>query len=364
MNCNNIQEKLAAYLEGITSSEEKAIIDEHLKSCQRCREALADLEKTLEYTQRLEEMEVPQWLTQKVMARVKAEAEPKKGIFQKLFYPLHIKLPVEAVATVLIAIAAIYIFKAIQADVKFAKAPLEEKPRILLEEKDRSQIGIKGSENIIVRDKVLKQSEELGAGQKNEKGLPLAGTDRKRLFSEEKDKIHAFKEGKPVPAKPSEQNMLEKESEITTRKSLEVQVPAPTARQEERRLSVEAAVRDELKTEVLSRAPKEKASAEEKAEKISLTLYVKDVESAGKEIENIVIQLRGKIIKTESLVGKKVITVECDSKKINELIERLRLVGKIKEEGLSLKTLEGIKGIISIRIEIMSILTQHSHGYS
>jgi leucyl aminopeptidase len=181
------------------------------------------------------------------------------------------------------------------------------------------------------------------------------------LFSEGKEKIHAFKEREPVPAKPSEQNILEKESETTAGKSLEVQVPAPTAKQKERRLSVGAAAMDELKTEVLSRAPKEKASAEKKEEKISLTVCVKDIESAGKEIENVVIQLRGEIIKTESLEGKKVITAECDSKKINELIERLRLVGEVKEKGMSLKTLEGI---ISIRIEIMSILTQPGQDYS
>jgi hypothetical protein len=361
MDCNNIQEKFSAYLEGIASSEEKAVIDEHLRSCQKCGETLADLKKTLEYIQSLEDVEAPQWLTQKVMAKVKAEAEPKKGIFQKLFYPLHIKLSIEAVATVLIAIAAIYIFKTIQPDMKFVKAPSEGRPHILSQEKDMSQIGMKGSENVIVRDKVLKQSQQLEAGPKNEKASPLASTERKRLFLEEKDKIHAFKKGKPVPAKPSKQNILERESETTAGKSLEVQVPAPTAKQEERRLSIGAAARDELKTEVLSRAPKEKASAEKKEEKISLTLYVKDNESAGKEIENIVIQLRGKIIKTESLEGKKVITAECDSKKINELIERLRLVGEVKEEGVALKTLQGV---VKISIEIMSILTQHSQNYS
>jgi hypothetical protein len=357
MDCNNIQEKLSAYLEGITSSEEKAVIDEHLRSCQKCGETFADLKKTLEYIQSLEDVEAPQWLTQKVMAKVKAEAEPKKGIFQKIFYPLHIKLPIEAVATVLIAVTAIYIFKTIQPDMKFAKAPSEWSPRMFSQEKDMSQIGMKGSENVIARDKFLKQSQQLEAGKKNEKVSPLADTDRKRLFSEEKDKTHAFKEGKPVPAKPSEQNILEKESEVRARKSLEVQVPAPTVKQEERRLSVGAAARDELKTGGLSRAPDEKVLAEGREGKINLPLYVKDVESSGKEIENIVTQLRGKIIKTESLEGKKVITVECYSEKINELLERLRLVGKVKEGGIDLKAL---KGVVKIRIEIMPILTQHS----
>src|SRR3990170_3442086 len=125
MNCQDIQQKLSAYAEGIFSPEEKILIEEHLKSCLKCQESLADLRKTIDYVHRLEDVEPPTWLTQKVMAKIKAEAQPKKGIFQKLFYPLHIKLPIEAVAVIFIAVTALYIFKSIQPEIKLAQAPSE-----------------------------------------------------------------------------------------------------------------------------------------------------------------------------------------------------------------------------------------------
>lgn len=128
MECNKIQEKLSAYIEGIISSEGKILIDKHFESCQRCKESLDDLKKTIEYVQNLEFVEPPSWLTQKIMTKVRkvrTEAEPKKGLLKKLFHPLHIKLPIGAAATILIAVTAIYVFKTIQPEIKLAKAPSE-----------------------------------------------------------------------------------------------------------------------------------------------------------------------------------------------------------------------------------------------
>jgi len=49
MQCNDIQEKLSAYIDGDISSEERMLIDKHLKSCQQCNETLAEMKKTTEY---------------------------------------------------------------------------------------------------------------------------------------------------------------------------------------------------------------------------------------------------------------------------------------------------------------------------
>jgi hypothetical protein len=125
MECHDIQEKLSAYIEGLISSEEKLRIDEHLKACQHCSESLADLKKTLEYMRNLEEVEPPPWLSGKVMARVRSEAEQKRGILQRLFYPLHVKLPIEAFAAIFLVITTVYIYKTMQPEMKLAKAPSE-----------------------------------------------------------------------------------------------------------------------------------------------------------------------------------------------------------------------------------------------
>ena len=45
MKCRDIEKKLSAYLEGIVSSEEKEVVENHLSSCQMCRKAFEELKK-------------------------------------------------------------------------------------------------------------------------------------------------------------------------------------------------------------------------------------------------------------------------------------------------------------------------------
>ena len=300
MECNDIQEKLSAYIEGTISSEEKALIDEHLKACQKCNESLADLKKTLEYVQNLEEIEPPPWLTQKVMARVRSETELKRGIFQRLFFPLHIKLPIEAVAGILIAITTIYIFKTIQPEMKLAKAPFEEvRPRAILEEKE---------------------------------------------------KIPAIDERKPIPAKPGEQFMIAEEQEIKAAKRVEApKAPAKVVKRDELLPSAGAVVKGESKHKALPYELRARALVKGKEEGINLTINVKDIETARKEIEKAFMHLGGKIIKTEYFEQRNVITAVLDSKKMEELFKKIRPIGELKEKVLALEAREGN---IEIRVEI------------
>ena len=134
MDCKHIRERLPAYREEDVGSEEKRAIGQHLSSCQQCSRALDDLKKAEELVKRLPEVEPPAWMTQKVMARVRAEEEKKKGILQQLFFPLRIKIPMEVFATVLIAVAAIYVFKAVEPQMKPVGPPSAPEQGIAKEE--------------------------------------------------------------------------------------------------------------------------------------------------------------------------------------------------------------------------------------
>lgn len=249
-----------------------------LKSFQECSVSLSDMRKTLEYIQKLEDIEPPPWLTQKVMARIRSEAKPKRGILQKLFYPLHIKLPIEAAAVFLIAVAALYIFKTIQPEVKLTQMPSEEM---------KTQI----------------------------------------------------------PSKPAEKPLFAKKPEVTERVTEAPKAPPPVAKEDETRPSAGAVAKDEQRTEVLSRA---KAMAERKEERISLTINVKDIKTAGREIEKALMQLNGQIIRTESFENREIITAKLNLKKLKELIDKLKLIGEVKEVAL-----DGLEGNIEISIEIV-----------
>jgi len=313
MDCHNIQEMLSSYIEGVISPEESKLIDEHLSACSKCKEALYDLKKTLEYVQNLEEVEPPEWLTQTVMTRIRSETEPRKGILQKLFYPLYIKLPIEAVAVVLIAVTALYIFKTIQPEIKPAKAPSEETTaRIPSREKEEIPSISESKENVIPQSPPLEKGGKRG-----------------------------FEAERALPSKKTE--TMDKFVELP-------EAPSPITKQEESRPSAGAVAKDESKNQVLARAPKSKALAESKEEIITLTTNVDDIETAKKEIEKVLIGLGGKIIKTESYKDNNFITADLDSKKAAELIVKLKQIGEVKEKDMDLGSMEGY---IEIRIEIV-----------
>ena len=125
IKCAHCKEQLSAYLDGIMTAEEKKLIEEHLSMCEHCKAALSELIKTQETLRNLEEVEPPPWFTQKIMNRVREEAESKKGLFQRLFYPLHIKIPIEALATCLVVVLALFVYKNTEPEIKALHEPEE-----------------------------------------------------------------------------------------------------------------------------------------------------------------------------------------------------------------------------------------------
>jgi hypothetical protein len=328
MKCKDFQQKLSDYIEGIIPSEERMIIEDHLKSCSTCSEFLADMKRTISYVHDLEDMEPPACLREKVMSRIKTETEPKRGFFQKLFYPLHIKLPLEAVVAALIAVITIYIFKTMQPEMKLAQAPSEH-------------------ETVIARSPSKVDGETIS---KKKIASPLARNDRKRLLPSytplqktitsspplEKGGKREFEAKQAVPAKkPMIMNKLEEAP----------QALSPMQRQDEVRPSADAVAKEKVKTEVLSRAAKAKASDEER-EVVNVTVLVKDIKTAKKEIETALTHFGGKIIKAVSYENKEIVTTDINSHQFKEFIASLKSVGDVQEKDFDLKAQDGTLELI------------------
>ena len=110
MDHNDIRHKLSEYIDGTLTPQEKASVEEHLKTCPNCSNALSELQKTVEHIRKVEEVEPPAWMTQKIMAKVRAEEEKKKqGLLHRLFFPLHIKLPLETIGVLFIAVTVYFV---------------------------------------------------------------------------------------------------------------------------------------------------------------------------------------------------------------------------------------------------------------
>jgi len=331
MDCKDIREKFSAYIEGTVSHEEKAIIETHLKSCPRCSQELSELSKTIEHLKNLEEVSPPLWLTQKVMASIRGEARPKKGLFQRLFYPLYIKLPVGAIATIAIALTTLYIFKTIEPEIRLAKAPPEEAvPQVLSKDAiPPSPPLAKGGEGGFEPGKSVpaRPSEEL------KKILPSSPLTPPVLpfphsggFAEVKDKGRS-KEGLSAP-----------------------KAPAPVSEKDRSAPATGALAKEEAKSDTAPAAPRLKAMMEEKKDIIMITIHVKDIEFARKEIERCILELGGKVLKKESYENKDILTTEIDSGKLKEFFERLKSVGQVREKD---SDFEVMKGELQARIEIV-----------
>ena len=128
--CEDFEKRLPAYQEGLISGLDKKDLEDHLQSCESCRRTLQDLNKTRDLLGRLQEVDPPPWFTRKVMARVREEAEGKRGLLRKLFYPLHIKIPLEAVASILVVVLAVYVFKATDPEMPLLRSPSESVPPV------------------------------------------------------------------------------------------------------------------------------------------------------------------------------------------------------------------------------------------
>ena len=357
MDCDNVGKKIADYLDGLLPPEEESLVRAHIASCKGCAEAYSDLEKTVRHIKDLDEVEPPAWLTRKVMTRVKEEAS-KQGIWKRFFYPLHIKLPLEALVTVLVAVSALYIFKATEHDTKVAQF----RPDRIEEQRSPAEDTIrqKGPETV----ETTKRS---AAGKTEYERVPGQAVPPAELKGE-------------IAQKPGQDNLS---PVIDQKKAAEKNIPQPPpapalqmgkkdAPADVMERSAESRSADKQKAaggmkyaappdkeELAQRpAPAAPAAGIGKAaslegrisrEAVTLKLYASDIDQANDEIRKQIAKLGGRITGVETVRAKTVLTVEIDSKNFKDFFERLRTIGELREKDPP----QGItEGTMKVKIEI------------
>jgi hypothetical protein len=262
-------------------------------------------------------------MKQKIMARVREEGEPKKGFIQKLFYPLHIKVPLEAFAMVLIAVIAVYVFKAVEPQMKDLQVPSVREPAIA----------------------------------RQEAPYPSKAPAAEMQAPREK----AAPQEPPVKTKEKELAVTPKETEKRAQVDEEVAVPLPSApaavgvvpRREDKVALAEGAARErkELK-KAEPTAPSLRMAAKAKPEGMSIVVQAKDIRHAGQEAVSLLSQLGALRIHRLSQENNEVITAEVKAEQVKELVEKLRLLGEVQEKDASLESLEKDA---PVRIEIIPV---------
>jgi hypothetical protein len=349
MECKGIRERLSAYLEKGVTPQEETLIERHLSTCRKCARALLDLKRTGEIVKDLDRVEPPPWMTQKVMSRIRAEEEKKGSVIRKLFFPLHVKIPIQAFATVVIAVVAIYVFKAVEPQMKTVQPPSVPEQVFSKGAAPEPSPGTKtdskapGSKTA-VKEPAKLYPKEGPARRADERSRETLG-EEKRVSAESKEGLSIPGAGMSLPVEPPSQPAVVKKGEV-----LQDRIEGPPRSQ--RALSAPAAIeKDEAVggiglTKSLS-AAKERA----RADQTRATVRVGDVSTAIKEVEELLIRLGALKIEKELLPNLAVITAELRTEKMQELFVDLMLIGEV---GVSSPSLTSAGEGARIRIEIVN----------
>ena len=114
MNCEEAQKHLSDFLDGSLDDERCREIRDHFVACSLCREEMAGLAECQRLVASLPIVEPPLGFANRVMAEVREAANPP-SLWQRLFLPLRIKIPLQAAAVVLIAVG-LFVYSRVGSD--------------------------------------------------------------------------------------------------------------------------------------------------------------------------------------------------------------------------------------------------------
>ena len=324
--CQDFEKRLPAYQEGLISGQDKKDLEDHLRSCESCRLALQDLNQTRDLLGRLQEVDPPPWLTRKVMARVREETEGKRGLFRRLFYPLHIKIPLEATASILVVVLAVYVFKATEPEMPLLRAPSESISPIPKDfayqrkGKEISRVPTAPTAPITPQNLETKTKGRLGEEQEASQlsGSGTLGDDKKTESSE----------SKPSPALGAAKKEKDR-----------AQPGVVESREEQGKSTLDRSTVRE--------------TAVSKSTPMGITIQVRDVREAIKKALDLLQQVDAKNVQRETRVEIEMLTAAVASQTIPTLLDQLNTLGEVQAKGHLPPTQEEP---VSIRIEIIPII--------
>jgi anti-sigma factor RsiW len=110
MTCPDAREQLSALLDDALTAAERSALEMHLVTCPDCRRELEQLRGAVTLLGRLGPAHAPPGFVDRVMTQAYRPAWPRR-LFDALFRPLRVKLPLEAVAVLLVGISALYVYE-------------------------------------------------------------------------------------------------------------------------------------------------------------------------------------------------------------------------------------------------------------
>jgi hypothetical protein len=343
------------------TAEEKKLIEEHLSTCEQCKVGFSELRKAQETLRGLGEVEPPPWFTQKIMNRVREEAEPKKGLLQRLFFPLYIKIPVEALATCLVVVLALFVYKNTEPEMKvlhepekivtvspqeqaqqqYDRAPSAPAPKELREKSDNTLKADKEQQKNSVAPSVF---DSTGTGGLK-KDAPFPAVSPERQMAEKSPEGT----GSRYEAKISEIESLKKQETLPMQKA----AAPPLAKPKEDSFAPPAGSAAAKVTQEAMKAP---AASEIQVrsvivpQQVLFTVLTNNIEATAKEAESLLNRFGAKnITRTSRQPNSVVLGANLPGQKITEFFDAFKTTGDVKVKDIPSKPPEEY---LAVRIEI------------
>jgi hypothetical protein len=323
MNCENIKELLNAYIDNLLSEKEMGTVQAHIASCPSCKEELDELTQAVNLVRGLDRVVPPPWFSEQVMKNIRKE-EKGKGIISRLFYPLYIKLPVQAFATIVIAVLAIYIYRTTGPEMK----PLMQSHPVLKESK---AVTAQGASDKFARSMPL----ESGKLNKKPESLtpekaPVQKTELPQVKQAEKTAAGPAPESRNTPAvekkqaapsaKVKEQNETRYDQETLGLKSMGKAKGGTVGEPDE------SQAREEMKD---TESPEMQMKAAPSPVMIDVSVTVADGDKAIRDISFMLGAMKARVIGKYSTGTDTAILAEARGADAKKVIEKLRQSGEV-----------------------------------
>lgn len=341
MTCKDVEHNLPAYLEDALSPQERTLVEEHLTTCPQCQKALAHLKKTEALLKEMKEVEPPPWFTQKIMSHVRKEAEQKEGLFRRFFYPLHIKIPIQALATVLIAVIAFQIYRMGEPEMQVVVPPpsaVFESGKIQAPATPQKSPEFapapdaKGKSSPMER---AKQDADMYAPSPPERSEDA--TRREEMRFRDEVKLH-----KTVIAEEKRETVKDKSNEARQTASSVKQQESPRtlpAQPQEYQMAERSDDADFAKAKKAKKeyeftpgaAPQVMGAAVSKIEHVRIAVHVADAKASVREVETLLNTLGARKIQRQFREKSDVVTAIVGSHSVPEIMRKLKAMGELEE---------------------------------
>ena len=129
MNCQEARELFSAKADDRLTPAERLALDRHLQECSDCPDEWGRFRQTVGLLHSLEEVRAPAGFAGRVLEAAHREQEPwPRRLWRGLFVPLHVKLPLEAAALLLVSTLVVLLFRQVP---ELQRAEVVQRPTVV-----------------------------------------------------------------------------------------------------------------------------------------------------------------------------------------------------------------------------------------